>query len=139
MTDAPLVVDASVAIKWVIPGDGSIRAAALRSRRLFAPDLLLAECAQTLWREFRRRALSRDDVFRSFLTLRQAPISWTPTGDLVGDAIAIATVLNHSVYDCVYVALARSLSTPLVTVDAKLVAAARRNPRLAELVRSLTD
>ena len=41
-----LVVDASVALKWVIPEDGSILALALRREHRFtAPDLLIAECA----------------------------------------------------------------------------------------------
>ncbi len=42
----PLVVDASVAIKWVVPEPGSDAALALlRGRQIFAPDLLIAECA----------------------------------------------------------------------------------------------
>jgi len=138
MVDERLVVDASVAIKWIILEEGSILAVTLRTWRLCAPDLLLVECEQSLWREFRRRTLSHDDALRSYVTLGQAPIAWTPTGELAADAVAIAMTLGHSVYDCVYVALARRLNTSLVTADTKLTAAARRSRAPARLVRPLS-
>ena len=44
-----LVIDASVAIKWVVPEPGTIDALALLDRfELRAPDLLVAECADVL-------------------------------------------------------------------------------------------
>ena len=49
MTD--LVIDASVAIKWVVAEPDSQTALALFRHRLFAPDLLVAECANALWEE----------------------------------------------------------------------------------------
>ena len=54
-----LVVDASVALKWVIPEYGSILALALRREHRFtAPDLLIADCANVLWKQVRRGFLS---------------------------------------------------------------------------------
>jgi predicted nucleic acid-binding protein len=44
------VVDASVALKWVIDEDGSEAAGALLLEEpLAAPDLLMVECANVLW------------------------------------------------------------------------------------------
>ncbi len=48
MTD--LVIDASVAVKWVIDEHGTPEALSLLRHRLFAPDLLVAECAKVLWK-----------------------------------------------------------------------------------------
>jgi len=49
MSDKPLVIDASIAVKWVVGEDGSDEALALlRTARLSAPDLLAAECANIL-------------------------------------------------------------------------------------------
>jgi len=42
------VIDASVAIKWVVSEPGTQEALALRQHRLIAPDLLIAECANIL-------------------------------------------------------------------------------------------
>jgi predicted nucleic acid-binding protein len=52
---SPLVIDASIAIKWVIEEEGTKEALALRNQALVAPDLLIAECANVLWKKVRRR------------------------------------------------------------------------------------
>ena len=44
------VIDASVAIKWVVEEPGTPEALLLRRHRLLAPDLLMAECANILWK-----------------------------------------------------------------------------------------
>lgn len=46
-----LVVDASVAVKWVVTEDGTAEAVSLLSIPMSAPDLLIAECANILWKE----------------------------------------------------------------------------------------
>jgi predicted nucleic acid-binding protein len=53
-----LVINASIAIKWVIEEEGTKEALALRNQALAAPDLLIAECANILWKKARRRKLS---------------------------------------------------------------------------------
>lgn len=51
-----LVIDASVAIKWVVDEPGTTEALALRRKaKLIAPDLLIAECANILWKKARRK------------------------------------------------------------------------------------
>ena len=57
-----LVIDASVAIKWVIAEHGTREALSLRRHRLFAPDLLVAECANVLWKKTRRNELTEDEA-----------------------------------------------------------------------------
>jgi len=49
---SPLCIDASIAIKWVIEETGTQEALALREcARLIAPDLLIPECANILWKK----------------------------------------------------------------------------------------
>jgi hypothetical protein len=56
-----VVVDASVALKWVIEVEGSEAAEALLlNEPLLAPDFLIVECANVLWVKARRGALSRE-------------------------------------------------------------------------------
>jgi predicted nucleic acid-binding protein len=50
----PFVIDASVAIKWLVDEPGTAAALSLRRHRLLAPDLLIAECANVLWKKVRR-------------------------------------------------------------------------------------
>ena len=52
------VIDASIAVKWVVEEDGTAEALALRQRnKLIAPQLLVAECANILWKKVQREEL----------------------------------------------------------------------------------
>ena len=45
------IVDASVAVKWVVDEQFSDAARLLAGARLYAPDLLYIECANILWKK----------------------------------------------------------------------------------------
>jgi predicted nucleic acid-binding protein len=53
------VVDASVAAKWVIDEPGTVQALKLRHHVLSAPDLLVAECADIVWKKGSPRRADR--------------------------------------------------------------------------------
>jgi hypothetical protein len=53
------VIDASIAVKWVVEEDGTPEALALRqTAKLMAPELLVAECANIFWKKVRRKHFS---------------------------------------------------------------------------------
>ena len=54
LTTTANVVDASVAIKWMIEEPGTAPALAPLAHDLTAPDLLVTECANVLWRKQRQ-------------------------------------------------------------------------------------
>jgi predicted nucleic acid-binding protein len=52
------VIDAGIAVKWVVEEDGTTEAFALHQKaKLLAPELLVAECANILWKKVERREL----------------------------------------------------------------------------------
>jgi predicted nucleic acid-binding protein len=120
MTD--LVIDASVAIKWVIEEHGTREAVSLRRHRLFAPELLVAECANVLWKKTRRHQLTPEEARLAARLLQHADVELAPMRALLEPATELAIALDHPAYDCVYLALAENLSCDLVTADAKLSA-----------------
>ena len=120
MTD--LVIDASVAIKWVIEEHGTREAIALRRHRLFAPELLVAECANVLWKKTRRNELTLDEARLAARLLQRADIELAPMRALLEPATELAIAMDHPAYDCAYLALAESLTCDLVTADSKLSA-----------------
>ena len=136
-----VVVDASVAVKWVVKEDGSEAAARLLDgRALYAPQLILVEAANALWAMQKRGAITADDGADALDRLVSAPWSMlADASDLVGQAFRLARMLDHPVYDCVYLALAMERRAPVVTADRRLLAAAGRDPDVAVLVRSLHD
>jgi predicted nucleic acid-binding protein len=132
------VVDASVAVKWIIADEREDAADSLLSPAgtRYAPDLLLVEVANVL-----RTKLSRGEVTMPHARLglhfvATSMTSLVPDRELVGRALDIATELQHPVYDCLYVACAERENTKVVTADARLQRRTAQT-RYASLVESL--
>jgi predicted nucleic acid-binding protein len=62
------VVDASVAVNWVIGEAGGDAAAPLAGTHLSAPDILLAECGSALWAKARRGEIAEDEAVSALAT-----------------------------------------------------------------------
>jgi predicted nucleic acid-binding protein len=134
-----LVVDASVAVKWFLPEQHSITALRLleEGHELFAPDLIVPECGNVLWKKWLHGELE-STVSPAILTdLGRMNIRIVPTSALVEEAAAIAVAARRSFYDSVYLALASVSGGKMVTCDAKLCNALQGTP-LADLVLLLS-
>ncbi len=119
-----LVVDASIAVKWVIQEEGSAAAIALRQRfRFAAPELLVAECANILCKKTQRGELTAAEANMAARLLERAGIELMPMGGLLEKATDLAIHLAHPAYDCIYLALARQERWRFVTADARLLRA----------------
>jgi predicted nucleic acid-binding protein len=122
------VVDASVAVKWLIEESDSALAEALAGHSLSAPSLLLIECANVLWRRAR--------IVRALMA---APVRLVPSELHLEQAVVLATERRHPVYDCVYLCLARASATRLVSADRRFVSAVRRQLGFAKSVVLLAE
>jgi len=117
-----LVIDASIAVKWVVEEDGTSEALTLRRRaKVIAPELLVAECANILWKKVQRDELSNDEALLAARLLQAADIEFLPTRSLLEVATEIAIELNHAAYDCLYLALAAERDCRFVTADESFV------------------
>ena len=126
-----LVVDASIAIKWVIDEEGTAEALALRSgANLLAPDLLIAECANILWKKVQRGELLRDEALYTARLLERADVEILPTRALLSAATRIAMELGHPAYDCLYLALAIDNDCRFVTADQRFLSRLAQGPKL---------
>lgn len=132
-----LVVDASVAVKWVVDEEGSEAAAELAVEDLEAPDLLYVESANVLWTKALRGELTEAEAAERLALLLEAPLRLIPSKGLLERAQALAFELEHPVYDCVYLALSLDRDTELVTADGRFVNALRAHGRYKERVRLL--
>lgn len=115
------VFDASVVVKWFVEdplADASVEA--LRTLRpAVAPDLMLVEVANALRRYVVAGNLGADAA-REDLSVTAEVVELVDHNPLVEEAFALACQFNHSITDCFYAVLARRMSLPLVTADAKL-------------------
>lgn len=134
-----VVLDASVAVDWLLPGPGSAVALAfvrLGARRI-APDLIFAEFASAATK-FVRRGLAPKEVARAAVERLPGLIDEiAPLGDLAGLAHDLAVRHGFSAYDGLYLALARRRGLRLVTADAKLARRAAESG-FADYVRLLS-
>ena len=122
-----LVVDSSVASKWILPERDSDRAARLHdlADEFIAPTLIHAEIGNAIWKRVLWRELSPNDANEALARAIALFTSLVPMEDLTTRALSIACELDHPIYDCFYLALAEREQCPCVTADKRLVAAAK--------------
>ncbi len=119
------VLDASVALKWVLIEADSGKARQLRDdfragiHELIAPDSFALEIALALTKA-ERRGMIQDAAARWTDVMTSAP-HFSPSHPLAPRAIQIASQARIGVYDCLYVALAEREGCDLVTADSRLV------------------
>jgi predicted nucleic acid-binding protein len=117
-----LVIDASIAIKWVVEEDGTAEALRLRQgTRLLAPEFLAAECANIFWKKVQRDELSMDEALLATRLLQAADIEFLPAHSLLEAATRIAIELDHPAYVCLYLALAAERDCRFVTADERFL------------------
>jgi predicted nucleic acid-binding protein len=120
-----IVVDASAAVELVLrlPLAGAAEAEVFGADRgAHAPDLIDVESLHALRRYERRGEIAADRAREAVDDLLALPIARYPVFSLVERAWELRGRLTP--YDAVYVALAEALDAPVVTVDARLAAAA---------------
>jgi predicted nucleic acid-binding protein len=131
----PLVIDASVALKWLVEESGSEAALALQGRDLAAPALLRIEAANVLRTMVARGVAARGQVLDLLRLLQSAPVMIVDSDDaLEGRALELAIELGHPVYDCVYLALAERLGRILVTADGRFLKALSSTPNVSRAI-----
>jgi len=119
-----VVVDASVALKWVLDDPGAEAAEALLEETLLAPSLWLVEAANALWRRHMRGELTHDGARDRLAALFDAPVTGLRVEDDLAAALELAAELRHPVYDCLYLAAALRHDAQVVTADTRFWGAA---------------
>ena len=133
-----IIIDASVAVKWVVSESGSVEAAALLDQgRLGAPTLWLSEASNALWAKVMRRQLTPDEARRQAADLAEAPVVSIALPGLLPVAMRMALELEHPIYDCFYLSAAMQRDTHVVTADRRFFEKASVRPALADRVKLL--
>lgn len=143
-TPVPLVVvvDASIAVKWVLVEKDSDRATAVLQNwiqagaRLIVPPHFFVECAAVLQKRVRRAELSRQEALGLFLSLQATELT------IHGDPLLSHQALDASgryglasAYDAHYVALAELYHAELWTADERMFNALAGHAPFAHLLR----
>ena len=133
-----VIVDASVAIKWVLEEDGSAEARSLlASEVLAAPDLMYVETANILWLRVRRGFVPQADAAAA--RCGRLAIVRTGAASMAMNAAAHATAceLGQTVYDSLYLTVAIAEKAVFLTADKAFVRAAETHPVYGAAVQLL--
>jgi predicted nucleic acid-binding protein len=123
-----IVVDASIALKWAIdePGrDDALQVLDL-DEDLIAPDLIFPELANVLRKKLRSGEVNPDQAVRAIDGVRSALSIIVGTAEICDDALGLAVILDHSAYDCFYLAAAVGAGV-LVSADERFLRKCREN------------
>lgn len=124
-----VVVDASVGLKWLTlfaKEQFVDRAKALLDRKaageisLIVPDLFWLEISSALCKMVRRNKCTVEESLRSLEEMQQLPLQTLPSIELIYFAQQVAIQYGRSVYDSLYLALARTSRSQLITADERL-------------------
>ena len=117
-----LVVDASVALKWLLPEQHSQRALEIleRADNLLAPDLIHAEAGNTFWKRVARGEMDAQEAHAALAVFRRLPLKIHGHSRLTSVALELALLTGCTVYDGLYLALAVARNAPVVTADRPL-------------------
>ena len=121
-----LIIDASVLIKFFVPEVLSDKAEQLLARvedgslTLFSPDLIYAEAGNTLWKKLRLKELTRSEVAKIRDLIISIPLKIEASISLFPIAVDIAIAYEVTVYDALYLSLAKIYETQMMTADRKL-------------------
>ena len=117
-----LLVDASVAVKWVVGEPGAADATLLRAAFGFvAPDLITAECINILWKKVRNGELSPSEAELAANMLAKSGWDLRSAAPYMSSALRLSIALDHPAYDCLYLVMAAAEGFELVTADERLL------------------
>jgi predicted nucleic acid-binding protein len=129
---ALLVVDASVALRWVLNEPGHSQSLDLLDGfaagriRLISLDILLLEAASALSKGCRRKRLTRKAAHTALGKLQTFAPPLASAGDYAGAAFELSVANQLSFWDSLYLALAIDRRADLVTADRRMYASARK-------------
>lgn len=139
-----IVVDASIAAKWLLAETDTVAAlqfVADHRRELAGPDLLFVEVASAIVRRANENKALVQDSLRALDKWTtgweaRAVAAYPTTSARLSAAGRLALQLGHPLADCIYLALAIELDCDLATCDAKF---ARKAGAVSQRVRQLAD
>jgi predicted nucleic acid-binding protein len=124
------VLDSSVALAWVLPGEGSDATEALLDEvaadGAAAPGLWPLETANVLLQAEKARRITLGERRRSLTILAGLPIHIDPdtSAQAWGRTLSLAEAQGLTLYDASYLELALRLALPLASLDRQLRQAA---------------
>lgn len=118
------VVDSSFVIKWFVNEEGHRNSLYVLDSVLpiLAPDFALCEVTNVLWRNVRKGLIIEEQMVQAIQALPTMFDRLIPSTILLSNAVQLAKELEHSVYDCLFLAAAeQDKDYKVVSADKKFI------------------
>lgn len=136
-----VVVDASIALRWVLRDEKEARVDALLEQwvisltEMVAPPLFLAEVTNALYLSVRRNRLTLQEAELALNTIIQLGVQTAEPPGLYPRSLRLAaTYAVANAYDAQYLALAEIEGCEVWTADQRLAASIRPSPPWLKLI-----
>ncbi|MEZ5691021.1 MAG: type II toxin-antitoxin system VapC family toxin [Rickettsiales bacterium] len=127
-----MIIDASVAVKWILPEEFSEQAELLLSKHnnMYAPSIVNLEVVSAITKRYRMGALSRNLTYMALNEwekhIKKESIILVKNSEIWEEAKELTLSIPHSFPDCLYLALAKYKQLPLVTADKVFIGKAKK-------------
>lgn len=93
---------------------------------LLAPDLMLAEAGQVIWKKQKAGLIDPSEADEVLDAVLELPIELVPHRGLLAPATGLARRFDLTVYDALFLALVQQRGAELISADAEMVRAYHR-------------
>ena len=135
-----MIIDASVAFKWIVlETDSDVARPLLTRTDLMAPAIINVEIGYVLTKRVRQRSLSQELARTAWRDLAAYPVALVDDAPLLNAAFELSLALGAAFYDCIYLAQAIRDDDVVITADERFIQAVRSAPGAGRRVQSLTE
>lgn len=117
-----IVLDCSAGMEIALGTDAgkALRTLFLPEEEVVAPSLYSVEVVNVAWKMVHREIMEKNEAKVLAQDALALPDRLVPADDMLTEAFALAVSLDHSVYDMLYLVLARRNDATLMTGDKRL-------------------
>jgi predicted nucleic acid-binding protein len=92
---------------------------------VIAPSLFIYEASNTLWKYHEYQDYSKEDIMKKIEYLYKMVDQFIDVKDIFEEALPLSCKISHPAYDTMYLVTSRRKNATLVTLDKRLVRAAK--------------
>ena len=122
------VLDTSAAVEVVLKRESATLFSHFLAEAdlVIAPNILIAEATNVFWKYQKLSNYTYDKCEKSIDHIVSLPDEYVNELDLYLESFKLGFMLDHSIYDMIYLVLARRNNATLLTMDQRLVASAEK-------------
>jgi predicted nucleic acid-binding protein len=115
-----IVIDASVLVKFILKEEGWNKIADFLKAGTISVDLVIKETVNAIWKRVMRKEISLEEaksMFEAMKEILNKAVIIENEMDYIDEAFEISIRRNITVYDSLYIALAKKKKLELLTAD----------------------